>query len=520
MGERVTLTNGYKAVPEKIYGDTIAYGDVVASGVGFPSGPTEWIPLSLGRTYLDHAIGAITPIGCSAVIVAPTLADPNRINLFCQSVTNPTHGVNAVIVLPVEPWVAVESAATIEHGGAVWVEEGVSGYTIVDLVKRPIDTATEIELPGVAFCAVTKTGLPTMPEVFLRLWIELRCANGTTEGLDLKSIQDAALTCGFNEFYYNGDVRPDFLEAWLYQAAHSHGLRVTRTRLGIGFEQIGVAGGPEFLLTSVNSRDVVRTWTEVPMADREVRSVIRSVRLEDEYVDVGTSPVGYRIAVEELLGVRWSDTAHIESLERLWAQDRNLTQETTGVYAGSKTSGFNLALGVNVLIPSIGRGQFDGSISLTDKAASPGVIVPSWDSVLVSGYTDSIGSNEITDNSKDFTASVAIGDVVELAGSEGTSRYSTVAAVTQSTLTLDAIQSLITSSYRVFDLTPDPSWLLWVEAETGIESGPVDPVFDQTLKKVVYRSNITAIPGSALCIGKPKIHRITAVQGPNWTAIG
>ena len=503
IGSRVTSGDSYRAVPPIVWGDAITYADTIASTIAFPSGVTRWFPAKIGLNYLPEVIGSIEAIGCSATIVSNT-AIKTSVNVTSTG-SNP-HGFNATIPSLSGSFTSVR---TVDRP---YVIQGLSGYSIESLADRAIAQG-EILLPGNQKCFVKTISSPTMPEVFLRLWISLNCSNGTTEGLDLSSIAAAAALCRSNGYLYNGDVFPDYLEAWLYQAAHCHGLRVTRTRTGLGFESMGLTGAAQFLLTSANSQDITRSWSEVPLKPREVRSVVRWD--DEEYVDVGSPLNSNRSNVEELLGIRISDTAHITSIEKLWDDDRNLNQETSGIFVGKRATGFALTLGTRVLIPGIGRGQFSGAV--TELLAAS--IVPSWDSVLVSGFPDSIGTNFLIDTSKNFLASVQAGDLVELTGAGGEVSLSPVISVEQTRLTIEA--SATTSSYRVFDLTPDPSWTLAVETPSGIQQIPIVPTFDPIRHRVIYASqNINPLTGSALAIGKLKKHRITSVRGPKWIAIG
>ena len=505
IGSRVTAGNSYRACPVEIWGDTIIYGETVSNSIAFPNGLTRWVPARIGLSHLPEPIGVIEGINCTASIVS-NIPQNISVNIASISPLNP-HGFNATIPNFTDPFNSVETA------DRPYIRQGVKGYSIQSLIDRPLGLG-EFKLPGLQTAIVRNVANPTMPEVFLRLWIALDCSNGSTEGLDLPSIAAAVVLCRSNGYLYNGDVSPDYLEAWLYQAAHCHGLRVTRTRVGLGFEPMGLRGNPIFLLTSSNSQDITRSWSEVPLKARQVRSVVKW--LDGDYIDVGTPLTSNRSNVEELLGVRVSDKIHIESIEKLWDDDRKLNQETSGVFVGDRSIGFTLTLGTRVLIPSVGRGQFNGAVS----ELLAGSIVPSWDSVLVSGYTDNIGTGFLIDSGKNFLASVQAGDVLELEGSDGVKIIANIISVEKERLTLDKNPSAL-GSYRVFDLTHDPSWRLAIETPSGIIQAPIVPTFDPSRSRVIYASQNTSPKiGSALAIGKLKKHRIISIRGPKWIAIG
>lgn len=504
IGSRVAVGDSYMAVPPVVWGDLITYADMMANTIAFPNGVTRYFPAKIGISYLPETIGSIEVIGCTATVASNTAI---KTSVDVTALTSSPHGFNATI-----PGFA-GSFTSVRTADRPYVNQGVQGYAIVSLTVRPL-LAGEILLPGIQGVIVSPINNPTMPEVFLRLWITLDCSNGSTEGLDLPSIAAAAALCRSNGYLYNGDVFPDYLEAWIYQAAHCHGLRVTRTRTGLGFEPMGLSGDPQYLFTSSNCADIVRSWSETPIKAREVRSVVKW--MDGEYIDVGTPSTSNRSNVEELLGVRISDSAHIISIEQLWDEDRNLNQETSGIFVGKRATGFALTLGTRVLIPGVGRGQFNGAV--TELLA--GSIVPSWDSVLVSGFSDSIGSDFLIDTGKNFLASVQAGDLVELTGAGGEVSLSQVIAVEQAKLTIETSETTA-SSYRIFDLTPDPSWTLAVETPSGIQQLPIVPSFDPILHRVIYASqNTNPLVGSALAIGRLKKHRITSVRGPKWIAIG
>ena len=504
IGSRVTSGDSFRAVPSIVWGDAITYADTIANTTAFPNGVTRYFPARIGLNYLPETIGTIEVIGCSATIASNT-AIKTSVNV--TSLASNPHGFNATIPGLSGAFTSVRTA------DRPYIIQGLSGYSIESLADRAI-VQGEILLPGNQKCFAKTISTPTMPEVFLRLWIALDCSNGSTEGLDLPSIAAAATLCRSNGYFYNGDVFPDYLEAWLYQAARSHGLRVTRTRVGIGFEPMGLSEEPQYLFTSSNCADIVRSWSETPLKAREIRSVIRWG--DTEYIDVGTPLTSNRSNVEELIGVRVSDKTHIESIEKLWDSDRKLAQESTGQFVGSRATGFALALGTRVLIPTIGRGQFHGAV----VEIANGSLVPSWDSVLVSGYSDTIGPDFITDGNKNFLASAQAGDVVELIGTDGMVTIANIISVEEHKITIDKTPTSL-SSYRVFDLTPDPSWSLSIETATGVQQVPIVPSFDPLRKLVNYLpQNTSPIVGSAIAIGKPKLHRIISVQGPKWIAIG
>lgn len=501
LGSRQTSSDRYTAVPMAMLGDTITYDSAALNAVAFPNGLTEWYPTTVGQTYLPLP-AAIEAIGCNASVSS----SPLRTSVLVTSISGSPHGWNATIASTV-PYVSVVAV------DRPYINQGVSGYSIEALVKRSL-LPGELELPGFQYSIVKPSPTPTMPEVFLRLWIALDCADGTTEGLDLPSIAIAITICKARGFYYNGDVSPDYLEAWLHQAAYSHGLRVTRSRVGIGFEAIGSIGVPQYLFTNSNNQSIVRSWQETPIKKTQIRSVIRHSK--DTFVDVGNAIVGGRSHVEELLGVRPSDTDHVAKIEKLWNEDRQLSEQVSGTFVGTRSIGFNLKLGTIVSLPEIGRGQFDGSII----EVRAGIIVPSWDSVLMTGYSDSIGNNNLMDISKDFTAACAIGDLVEFEGTDGMLTYAYVEAVSVHTLVVTKASATI-ASYKVYDLTPSIDWTIAMQLPSGVAQLPILSTFDKTIRRVVYSSSSqTATIGLPLSIGKTKSYKLTSIKGPDWTAIG
>lgn len=501
LGSRQTGIDRYTAVPQAMLGDTIAYDSIALNAIAFPNGLTQWHSATVGQTYLPSP-ATIEAIGCNATVSSSLL----KTSVLVTSITGNPSGWNASVASPA----LYASVASVDRP---YVSQGVSGYSIEALVKRPL-LPGELELPGFQYSIVKPSPTPTMPEVFLRLWIALDCADGTTEGLDLPSIEIAIAICKSNGFYYNGDVSPDYLEAWLYQAAYSHGLKVTRSRIGIGFEALGIVSNGQYLFTSANNQNLVRSWQETPIKKTQVRSIVR--HSEDTFVDVGNAIVGYRSHVEELIGVRPSDTDHIAAVQTLWDNDRRLSEQTSGTFVGSRSTGFDLKLGTVISLSEIGRGQFNGSI----VELKAGVIVPSWDSVLITGYTDAVGNGVLTDLSKDFTAAVQPGDLLELTGTDGILTYATVTAVALHSLTATNTSATI-ASYKVYGLTPSPGWTIAVQTAVGVSHIPIVPSFDKDYRKVTYAfSNLTPELGAAVSIGRTKNYKITSVRGPEWTAIG
>ena len=501
IGSRQTSSDRYTAVPMAMLGDPIVYDSMVGNAIAFPNGLTEWYPAIVGRTYLPSP-ATIEAIDCNATVSS----SPLKTSVLVTSITGSPSGWNASTLSP-------NLYASVTAVDRPYVNQGVSGYSIEALVRRPL-LPGELELSGFQYSIVKPSIAPTMPEVFLRLWIALDCADGSTEGLDLPSIRDAILICRSRGFYYNGDVSPDYLEAWLYQAAYSHGLRATRSRIGIGFEAIGIIANVRYLFTSANNQSLVRSWQEIPIKKTQVRSIVRHSK--DTFVDVGNAIVGNRSHVEELIGVRPSDANHIAAIQAFWDSDRQLSEQVSGTFVGNRSTGFGLTLGTVVLLPEIGRGQFNGSI----VALKSGVIVPSWDSVLITGYTDAVGNGALTDLSKDFTASVQPGDLLELTGTDGILTYATVTAVTLHSLTATNTSATI-ASYKVYDLTPEVGWTIAVQTATGVSQIPVIPSFDKDYRKVTYTfSNLTPELGAAISIGQTKNYKIVSVRGPEWGAIG
>lgn len=501
IGSRQTVSDRYTAVPSVMLGDLIIYDAMVGNTIAFPNGLTEWHVAIAGTEYLPRP-AAIESIGCNASVSSA----PLKTSVLVTSIAGNPSGWNATI------------AATIDYTAVraidrPYVLQGVAGYSIEALVSRPL-LVGELELPGFQYTIVKPALTPTMPEVFLRLWIGLECASGTTEGLDLPSIEIAIAICKYRGFYYNGDVSPDYLEAWLYQAAHSHGLKVVRSRIGIGFEPISKISTAQYLFTSSNNKNMIRSWQETPIKKTQVRSLVRHSK--DRFIDVGESIVGSRSHVEELIGIRPSDVSQIAAIQDLWDSDRNLAEQTSGTFIGSRSIGFDLKLGTIVSIPSIGRGQFNGSI----VEVRAGVIVPSWDSVLMTGYSDTVGNGKLTDLSKDFTAIVQPGDLLEMTGTDGILTYATIEAVSLHSIEAAAISSTI-ASYKVYDLTPAQLWTLSMQSLTGIAQIPIVPSFDKSLRRVTYSySNQSPTVGAPLSIGITKNYKITSVKGPEWEAIG
>ena len=501
LGSRQTASDRYTAVPLAMLGDAIVYDSTVSNATAFPNGLTEWHSATAGQTYLPSP-ATIEAIGCNASVSS----GPLKTSVLVTSVTGNPSGWNASVASPI----TYISVAAIDRP---YINQGVSGYSIEALVRRPL-LPGELELPGFQYSIVKPSPTPTMPEVFLRLWIALDCADGSTEGLDLPSIEVAIAICKSKGFYYNGDVSPDYLEAWLYQAAYSHGLEVTRSRIGIGFEAIGIASNSRYLFTSANNQNPVRLWQEMPIKKTQVRSIVRHSK--DTFVDVGDAIVGDRSHIEELIGVRSSDANHITAIQALWDDDRQLSEQVSGTFVGSRSTGFDLKLGTVVSLSEIGRGQFNGSI----VELKAGVIVPSWDSVLISGYTDAVGNGSLTDLSKDFTAAVQPGDLLELTGTDGILTYGTVTAVTLHSLTATNTSATI-ASYKVYDLTPSPGWTIAVQTATGVGQIPIVSSFDKDRRKVTYAfSNLTPELGAAISIGQTKNYKMISVRGPEWTAIG
>ena len=137
-----------------VWGDVLAYGDTVASAVGFPNGLTRAYRGGVGLHYLPEPIGAVESVNCVTTIISNTLVKTS---------------VNVSAVTGFEPWFNASVPnpllfTTVEAVGRVFVDQGVKGYSIVSLTPRALQPG-EILLPGlqaaIALDAVAKVSLPT-----------------------------------------------------------------------------------------------------------------------------------------------------------------------------------------------------------------------------------------------------------------------------------------------------------------------------------------------------------------------
>ena len=247
LGSSASITAEYRLFPSIVLGQPIIYGETSAPiATAFPNGLATIVIPRIGSNPLSSGTSSLVAIGCVATLNTAALNGPKAVVTSVS--TNASLNVSSG--LPVPPDVI---ALEMTKEGP-WIQQGLPGYSITSLVNRAL-VAGEVLLLGIEPTIAKLSPNPTYPEVLLFLWVAIY---GSTDGLDVRSVMTADVFCRGRGFFYNGDVRPDRFEAWIYQAAHSHGLRVNRTRLGVSLAAMGKPAINPLarLLTSVNSRSL------------------------------------------------------------------------------------------------------------------------------------------------------------------------------------------------------------------------------------------------------------------------
>jgi hypothetical protein len=511
-------------MPSSILSDSIVYGDaLVMSAAGFPNGLTRSIRITHSGKYpaspfLGTGTNGHESIGCS---IQPTVSPTGYHSFTVQALTGlPNSPAYVNIGIPeLEPFTAVEHPIDCCDIG-VWVSQGCYGYRIVDLSDRPAAPG-EIKL-GTSAIVIPEL-VPTMPEVLLRLWVEFRVSNGTDPiGLDLPSIVECSAYCRSKGYFYRGDVSPDYLEAWIYQAALSHGLSARRSRLGISLKPIEMPTAPaKTLITFGNAANISYTWNDRPTAAAALQLVIKTNDRTccEPYTPVGNQWAAGNLIIEELLGVRSIDTTHITAIEALILSQSDLTQVIEFDFKGDRSQGFALEIGQVIQVNSGNLTRRSGTVT----SATANTVTPSWDSVIMSGYTDSIGPSALTDLSKIFLGIVATGDILLIQNGSGQTAVKTISAVTDHSITIvGGFESVpFEAGYKIFDLTQSPSDILSLQ-EPGqpILNMPLSPMFDFEAKRVAYRTTSPVGTGASISIGKPSYFRVESVEGANIKGVG
>ena len=361
-----------------------------------------------------------------------------------------------------------------------------------------------------------------MPDVLLRLWVEFSVSGGIDPiGLDLPSILASSNYCRSKGYYYNGDVAPDYLEAWIYQAALSHGLSASRSRLGIALNPIVVPGAPaSLLITFGNAANITQSWAMRSEDDESLQLTIKTNDRDccEPYTPVGTPWIDGSLVIEELLGVRPIDMVHITDIENLIIATQKLTKVLEFVFKGDRGQGFDLSVGQVIQSNTGNLTSRSGNV----VSGTSTTITPTWDSVIMSGYTDSIGASNLTDLSKKFLGIATIGDILLVQNSSGQEEFRTITAVSEHTITIGTPFTSVPlgSGYKIFDMTPDPVDLLSIQDGGPIVNVPLLPIFDPIAKKVTYKVPNPIGRGASIAVGKPSYYRIETVAAANVTAIG
>ena len=506
LGSSATVTTEYRLFPSVVLGQPIIYGETAAPiATAFPNGLTSIVIPRIGPNPLPSGTTSLVAIGCVATLNSVPLNGPKAVVMSVS--TNASLNVSSGLPLPSDV-IALEMTKD-----GPWVQQGLPGYSITSLVNRAL-VAGEVLLLGIQPTIVTTALNPTYPEVLLFLWIAIY---GSTDGLDVRSVQAADVFCRGRGFFYNGDVRPDRFEAWIYQAAHSHGLRVNRTRSGISLAIMGkpVVNPLARLLTSVNSRSLTRHWQ---YGDRYPISRIRyGITQDTDDISIEFVPTIPKVILptrsEELLGVRREDGSHVLALAVLWEEERLLDTR----YELELTTDLVKLNLEDVLMISDGtapRSWQGYSVAQTSQG-----VMGNWSGVLISGKSDTLTTGTLTDTSKVFDR-VTIGDTLELtiAGSIVTATVTnTSGSVVVFTPPLQTIA--VEASYRILQTSGSAIVSYQLPGQPIVQT-TVTPAYSMEMRSVVYPLASTLPKGTPLAVGELEACRVMKIGGAIVGAVG
>ena len=473
LGSSATVTAEYRLFPSIVLSQPIVYGETTAPiATAFPNGLTSIVIPRIGSNPLPSGTTSLVAIGCVATLNSVPLNGPKAIVTSVS--TNASLNVSSGLPLPSDV-IALEMTKE-----GPWVQQGLPGYSITSLVNRAL-VAGEVLLLGIEPTIAKLSPNPTYPEVLLFLWVAIY---GSTDGLDVRSVQAADVFCRGRGFFYNGDVRPDRFEAWIYQAAHSHGLRVNRTRSGISLAIMGkpVVNPLARLLTSVNSRSLTRHWE---YGDRNPISRIRyGITQDTDDISIDFVPVVPKIIMptrsEELLGVRRTDGAHVLALATLWDIERSID---TRYELELTTELARLSLEDTLMISdgTAPRSWQGYAVAQTSQG-----VMGNWSGALISGKSDTLTTGTLTDTSKVFDR-VSIGDTLELtiAGSIVTA---TVTNTSGSTVSFSPALTIvpIEASYRILQTSGSALVSYQLPGQPIVQTS-VTPTYSVEVRSVVYQ---------------------------------
>ena len=506
LGSSASVTTEYRLFPSVVLGQPIIYGETSAPiTTAFPNGLTHIVIPRIGSNPLPSGTSSLVAIGCVATLNTAALNGPKAVVTSVS--TNASLNVSSGLPLPSDI-IALEMTKD-----GPWTQQGLPGYSIASLVNRAL-VAGEVLLPGIQPTIVNLSPNPTYPEVLFFLWVAIY---GSTDGLDVRSVMTADVFCRGRGFFYNGDVRPDRLEAWIYQAAHSHGLRVNRSRLGLA---LAVMGKPAInplarLLTTVNSRSLTRHWQ---YGGRSPSSRIR-YGLTQDTDDSSTQfvPTVPQVILptrsEELLGVRREDGAHVLALAALWDEERLLDTR----YELELTTDLVRLNLEDVLMISDGTAPRSWQGYAVAQTAQG--VLGNWSGALISGKSDTLTTGTLTDTSKVFDR-VSIGDTLELTIA-GSIVIATVTNTSGSVVVFTPpLQTIpIEASYRILQ-TSGGALVSYQLPGQPIVQVSVTPAYSVEMRSVVYPLSSTLPKGTPLAVGALEACRVNRIGGAIVGAVG
>lgn len=506
LGSSATVTTEYRLFPSTVLGQPIIYGETSAPiATAFPNGLTHIFVPRVGSNPLPSGTTTLVAIGCVATLNSTPLNGPKAIVVSVS--TNASLNVSSGLPLPSDV-IALEMTKD-----GPWTQQGLGGYSIVSLIDRVL-VAGEVLLPGIQPTIVTTTPNPTYPEVLLFLWASIY---GSTDGLDVRSVMAAEVFCRGRGFFYNGDVRPDRFEAWIYQAAHSHGLRVNRSRLGLSLAPMGkpTINPSARLLTAVNSRSLTRHWQ---YGDRNPISRIRyGITQDTDDISIEFVPTIPQVVLptrsEELLGVRREDGTRVLAVAALWDEERSLD---TRYELEVTTDLVKLNLEDTLMISD---GTAPRSWQGYAVAQTAQGIMGNWSGALISGKSDTLTTGTLTDTSKVFDR-VSVGDTLELtiAGSIVTATVTNLSgSVVVFTPPLSTVP--IEASYRLLQ-TSGSALVSYQLPGQPIVQATVTPAYSVEMRSVVYPLPTTLPKGTPLAVGGLEACRVIRIGGAIVGAVG
>jgi hypothetical protein len=511
IADRETATTGYGAFLATFLGKSVVYGDpALADATAFPDGATRVLQVGVGRVGIDGGVvgveaGTTTVVASQLGGVAPNLrtTKAGSVNLRWGNAPSLAKSVN----------IEVGQGGCCCRPGP-WITTGVPGLSLQSVGYSdfpPVLKAGEVAIGGEGglYGVAVDSGKPTVVAVALRLW--------ANDAIDLDSCFAAEQFCQAQGFFYNGDVDPDRLEAWLVQASAMSGLSPVRDRNGLGFAILGTpAIGPDTLLLSArNAREVRYRWSaldDLHTGERWVKDMGCGLP-PMVMAEVGAEP----FSVEEALGVLTTEESRVAKAAALWRAERASTCELTATLTVPAKVALALRIGSTVALGSAGASQGRSQSGYLAATTAQGA-TPSWNGVLVDGHSDTASASAITDTSKRFDLIVKPGDTV-LITAQGQSWAVAVASVAATALTLASGSSWPGGdcSYVVLATAPGQT-LYWQESGSPIGSAPAGVTV--VGGKLQY-SGIPPLPiGTPICVGALKAFRITKMDGPRITAVG